>query len=58
MGNALLSPLNVLSPISWYAPFNEVWYFVSSASMSADTFDADEAAFSAVIAGGRDSEMV
>jgi len=40
-GSALLNPLKVLSPISWYALFKDVWYFPSSSSIRASIFEAD-----------------
>lgn len=42
-GKALLKPLNVFSPISWYVSFKEDWYFPSSDSISANILDAEEA---------------
>lgn len=58
MGSARRKPLNVLSPISEYASFSEVWYLLSSVSMSAISFEADADSFWAVMAGGSGSEIL
>ena len=58
IGNALLNPLNVFSPISWYTSPNDSWYFDSSVSISARTFVAELEADAAVMAGGRAREIV
>jgi len=53
-GKARLKPLNVFSPISWYASFRDVWHRDSSASINANILEADDVGGSDKIPAGID----
>ena len=52
IGSALLKLLKVFSNISWYASLRDTWYLLSSSSINARIFEADELS-PEVIPGGK-----